>query len=154
MLADGRYCYLLTVTDFAGRHLVGCEAFSNTRTQFAVTFFERLFPEYGLPKSIRTDNGIPFASGCALFGLTTLSVWWLRLGIALERIKPGRLQQNGRHERAHLTLKKEATRPDGKNLLQQQAHFDTFLDEFNHERPHQALEMKTPGELCRTSPSP
>jgi putative transposase len=80
MLADGRYCYPLTVTDFASRYLIGCEALSNTRTQYAVTVFERLFREYGLPKSIRTDNGIPFASGWALFGFTTLSVWWLRLG--------------------------------------------------------------------------
>jgi putative transposase len=137
MLADGRYCYPLTVTDFANRYLIGCEALCNTHTQYAVTVFERLFREYGLPKSIRTDNGIPFASGWALFGLTTLSVWWLRLGIALERIKPGRPQQNGRHERMHLTLKKEATKPAGKNLLRQQARFDTFVDEFNQVRPQQ-----------------
>jgi putative transposase len=154
MLADGRYCYPLTVTDFASRYLIGCEALSNTRTQYAVTVFERLFREYGLPKTIRTDNGTPFASGWALFGLTTLSVWWLRLGIALERIKPGRPQQNGRHERMHLTLKKEATKPAGKNLLQQQARFDTFVDEFNQVRPHQALDMKTPSELYRPSPRP
>jgi len=154
MLADARYCYPLTVTDFASRYLIGCEALSNTRTQYAVTVFERLFREYGLPKSIRTDNGIPFASGWALFGLTTLSVWWLRLGIALERIKPGRPQQNGRHERMHLTLKKEATKPAGKNLLQQQARFDTFVDEFNQVRPNQALGMKTPSELYRPSPRP
>jgi putative transposase len=154
MLAGGRYFYPLTVTDFASRYLVGCEALSNIRTQYAVTIFERLVREFRLPKSIRTDSGIPFASGWALFGLNTLSVWWLRLGIALMGITPGRPQQNGRHERMHLTLKKEATKPAGKNPLQQQARFDTFLKEFNHERHHQALEMKTPGELYRTSPRP
>jgi putative transposase len=98
--------------------------------------------------------GIPFASGWELFGLITLSVWWLRLGIALERIKLGRPQKNGRYERMHLTLEKETTNPAGKNTLQQQARFDTFLKEFNHQRPHQALEMKTPGERYPPSPLP
>jgi transposase InsO family protein len=82
--------------------------------------FERAFKDFGLPLSIRTDNGIPFASPSAFFGLSRLSVWWLRLGIGIERIKPGNPQQNGRDERMHLTLKKEATKPPAKNLLQQQ----------------------------------
>jgi putative transposase len=86
--------------------------------------FERLFKEFGLPQAIRTDNGVPFASGNPLFGLSRLSVWWLRLGIGIECIKPGIPQQNGRHERMHLTLKKEATKPAAKNLLQQQGRFD------------------------------
>jgi hypothetical protein len=80
-----------------------------------------------------------------------LSVWWLRLGISIERIKPGRPTQNGRHERMHLTLKREATRPAGANLLQQQAKFDTFLEEFNNERPHEALDMKCPAEVYTAS---
>ncbi|HTW67302.1 MAG TPA: integrase core domain-containing protein [Bryobacteraceae bacterium] len=83
----------------------------------------------GLPQAIRSDNGVPFASPNGLFNLSRLSVWWLRLGISIERIKPGYPQQNGRHERMHLTLKKEATRPAGANLLQQQAKFDAFLEE-------------------------
>src|SRR5690606_3359290 len=87
----------------------------------------------------------------AMFGLTKLSVWWLRLGIELERIEPGHPEQNGRHERIHLTLKKEATKPPGKNLLQQQEKFDAFKSEYNNERPHQALNMKCPGELYRAS---
>jgi transposase InsO family protein len=91
------------------------------------TAFERVFKEFGLPQAIRTDNGSPFASGGSFFGLTKLSVWWLRLGIAIERIKPGNPQQNGRHERMHRTLKKEATRPAAKNLLQQQGKFDAFM---------------------------
>ena len=89
--------------------------------------FERAFKDFGLPKAIRTDNGVPFASAWALFGLSKLSVWWLRLGIRIERIKPGHPQQNGRHERMHLTLKKEATKPAAKNFLQQQAKFDEFI---------------------------
>jgi hypothetical protein len=88
-----------------------CEALESTREDTAVTAFERLFAERRLPFAIRSDNGVPFASPNALFNLSELSVWWLRLGIAIERIKPGKPQQNGRHERMHLTLKKEATRP-------------------------------------------
>ena len=88
-----------------------CEALESTREAPAFTAFERLFRERGLPIAIRSDNGVPFASPNALFNLSKLSVWWLRLGIAIERIKPGHPQQNGRHERMHLTLKKEATRP-------------------------------------------
>lgn len=95
---------------------------------------------------------MPFASPNALFNLSKLSVWWLRLGVAIERIKPGNPQQNGRHERMHLTLKKEATRPPGMNSLQQQARFDEFVKEFNEERPHEAIHMKRPAELYAPSP--
>jgi len=112
-LGNGRYCYPLTVTDHASRFLLLCEALESTREEPAFTAFERLFAERGLPIAIRSDNGVPFASPNALFNLSRLSVWWLRLGIAIERIKPGHPQQNGRHERMHLTLKKEATRPPG-----------------------------------------
>jgi transposase InsO family protein len=117
-----------------------------------LTAFEQLFLERGLPAAIRSDNGVPFASPNALFNLSKLSVWWLRLGIAIERIKPGHPQQNGRHERMHLTLKQEATRPPGMNSLQQQARFDAFVQEFNSERPHEALAMKTPAEMYSASP--
>ncbi len=81
--------------------------------------FRGLFAERGLPAAIRSDNGLPFASPNGLYNLSKLSVWWLRLGIVLERIRLGRPQENGRHERMHLTLRKEATRPPGKNILQQ-----------------------------------
>ena len=120
----------------------------------AISAFERLFRERGLPRAIRSDNGLPFASPNALFNLSKLSVWWLRLGIAIERIKPGHPQQNGRHERMHLTLKKETTRPPGCNSLQQQVRFDAFVHEFNAERPHEALDMKCPGELYTASLRP
>lgn len=153
-LGNKAYCYPLTVTDHASRYLLLCEALESTREELAFTAFERLFKERGLPISIRSDNGVPFASANALFNLSKLSVWWLRLGIAIERIKPGRPQQNGRHERMHLTLKKEATRPPGLNSLQQQARFDDFVQEFNTERPHQALAMKCPAELYTPSSRP
>jgi hypothetical protein len=81
-----------------------------------------------------------------LFQLSKLSVWWLRLGITTERIQPGHPQQNGRHERMHLTLKQQATRPAGANILQQQGKFDAFLEEFNRQRPHEALSMQCPAE--------
>ena len=110
--------------------------------------------DFGLPLAIRTDNGVPFASRSTFFGLSKLSVWWLRLGIGIERIKPGNPQQNGRHERMHLTLKKEATRPAGHNFLQQQAKFDDFMHGYNFERPHQALGMKYPAELYGPSLRP
>jgi putative transposase len=154
MLADRRYCYPLTITDFATRYLLGCEALSSTQENYAFTVFERVFMDFGLPKAIRTDNGVPFSSPHALFGLSKLSVWWLRLGIDIERIKPGHPQQNGRHERMHLTLKKAATKPAAENLLQQQARFDEFLECYNHERPHQALAMRYPAELYSSSPRP
>ncbi len=153
-LGDGRYCYPLTVTDHASRFLLLCEALESTREDLAITAFEQLFQERGLPRAIRSDNGVPFASPNGLYGLSRLSVWWLRLGLEIERIKPGRPQQNGRHERMHLTLKQQTTRPPGQNSLQQQARFDAFLQEFNAERPHEALQMKTPAEVYSASPRP
>ena len=147
LLGNKKYCYPLTVTDHASRYLLLCEALESTRLELAFTAFERLFKERGLPAAIRSDNGVPFASANALFNLSRLSVWWLRLGISIERIKPGNPQQNGRHERMHLTLKKQATRPPGMNSLQQQATFDGFVHEFNFERPHEALNMKCPAEV-------
>jgi transposase InsO family protein len=151
-LGNRDYCYPLTVTDQASRFLLMCEAFVSTREDLAFTAFDRLFKERGLPLAIRSDNGVPFASPNALFNLSKLAVWWLRLGIEIERIKPGRPQQNGRHERMHLTLKQEATRPPGMNSLQQQARFDDFVQEFNIERPHEAIAMKPPAEVYTPSP--
>ena len=151
MLADRRYCYPLTITDYASRYLFAVEALQSTKEETAFTVFERVFRENGMPRAIRADNGVPFASPNALFNLSKLSVWWLRLGIAIERIKPGNPQQNGRHERMHLTLKQAATKPAGQNFLQQQAKFDDFMAEFNTERPHQALGMKPPAAVCTPS---
>jgi putative transposase len=154
LLANQRYCYPLTVTDFATRYLIACEALSTTKERYAFSVFERAFQECGLPAAIRTDNGVPFASAHALYGLSKLAVWWLRLGIQLERIAPGHPEQNGRHERLHLTLKTDATRPASANVLQQQARFDTWVHQYNHERPHQALEMATPASRYQPSDRP
>jgi putative transposase len=152
MLADRQYCYPLTISDFASRYLIACEALHTTKEAYAFAVFESAFKEFGLPLAIRTDNGVPSASPNALFNLSRLSVWWLRLGIAIERIKPGHPQQNGRHERMHLTLKLETTKPAAGNFLQQQAKFDDFIDCYNTERPHQALNMQCPAQLYRPSP--
>jgi putative transposase len=154
MLADRRYCYPLTLTDAVSRYLLCCEALGSTRAELAFTVFERIFKDFGLPIAIRTDNGVPFASPNSLFNLSKLSVWWLRLGIQIERTQPAHPEQNGRHERMHLTLKKEATKPAAKNLLKQQERFDRFRHIFNDERPHEALGMKYPAELYVSSSRP
>ena len=151
MLGNKQYCYPLTITDYRSRYLLACEGLESTRSQFAFSVFEQTFKEFGLPKAIRTDNGGPFASANALFGLSKLSVWWLRLGIQIQRIKPGNPQQNGRHERMHLTLKNEATKPASFNFLQQQERFDQFIRVYNNERPHQALGGAYPGDVYTPS---
>lgn len=151
-LGNRKYCYPLTITDQRSRYLLACEGLESTKAPGAFEVFERTFKEFGLPAAIRTDNGLPFASPHALFGLSRLSIWWLRLGINIERIKPGHPQQNGRHERMHLTLKKEATKPASYNFLQQQERFDDFIEVYNNERPHQSLGGLYPGELYTPSP--
>jgi transposase InsO family protein len=153
-LANRRYCYPLTVTDQASRFVLLCEALESTRQAPVIEAFRQLFAARGRPHAIRTDNGPPFASPNGLYNLSRLSVWWLRLGIAIERIKPGHPYQNGRHERMHLTLKQQTTRPPGLNSLQQQARFDAFVNEFNTERPHEALDMRCPAELYTPSSRP
>ena len=148
-LGNKRYCYPLTVTDHASRYLLMCEALESVREESACQFFEQLVMERGLQTATRSDNGVPFASPNALFNLSKLSVWWLRLGISIDRNKPGNPQQNGRHERMHRTLKEATTRPAAMNSLQQQAKFDAFITEYNTERPHEALAMKVPAEIYR-----
>jgi transposase InsO family protein len=150
-LGDGSYCYPLTVTDQVSRFLLGCEGMPAISDEAAREVFEDLFETYGLPLAMRSDNGVPFAS-TGLAGLTRLSAYWLRLGIVLERIRPGHPEENGRHERMHRTLKRETARPARSNLLQQQESFDSFLQEFNHDRPHEALGMKRPAEIYAPSP--
>ncbi len=151
LLGNHKYCYPLTITDYRSRYLLACEGRESVKEAGAFPVFERAFKEFGLPNAIRTDNGVPFASAHALFGLSKLSVWWLRLGINIERIKPGNPQQNGRHERMHLTLKKEATKPPSFNFLQQQDRFDDFLEGYNNDRPHHALNGLYPGEVYTPS---
>jgi transposase InsO family protein len=154
MLGNRKYCYPLTITDYCSRYLLACESLESTQSAFAFSVFERVFKDFGLPATIRTDNGVPFAAPNALFGLSKLAVFWLRLGIGIERIKPGHPEQNGRHERMHLTLKKEATKPASFNFLQQQSRFDDFIEVYNNQRPHAAISMRYPGELYTPSPRP
>lgn len=153
LLGNQRYCYPLTISDHYSRYLLYCEGLETTRYSGVKEGFRRVFEEKGLPDRIRVDNGSPFASK-GIGGYSKLSVWWLRLGIEVERIEPGHPEQNGRHERFHLTLKQEATRPAGGNILQQQEKFDRFQEEYNARRPHEALSMKRPEEVYRKSNKP
>jgi transposase InsO family protein len=152
-LGDRSYCYPLTLTDQCTRYLLGCEGMAAISDDDARDVCEEVFRLYGLPLVMRSDNGVPFSS-TGLAGLTRLSVYWLRLGLILERIRPAHPEENGRHERMHRTLKAETARPARSNLLQQQETFDRFVEEFNGERPHEALDMKCPAEVYRASPRP
>jgi hypothetical protein len=151
---DGRYCYPLTIADEHTRYLLACNGLISTAVEGVRPVFERLFREHGLPEGIRTDNGVPFVAPHAIHGLTSLSVWWIQLGIRPERIEPGKPQQNGRHERMHRTLKDETVCPPASSLRAQQKRFDAFVEEFNTERPHQALGQKRPAEVWKPSPRP
>ena len=153
-LRTGAYCYPLTVADAYSRFLLGCTGAATTASASAARIFRRLFQTYGLPRVIRTDNGVPFAAPLALGRLSTLAVWWIRLGIRPERIAPGQPQQNGQHERMHRTLKAEATRPASRSWTAQQARFDSFRAEYNTERPHEALGLQTPASRYVPSPRP
>jgi putative transposase len=152
-LGNGGLCYPLTVTDVYSRYLVACVGLDSTAWAPTQLVFTEVFREFGLPKIIRSDNGTPFSS-VGLCGLSRLSAWWRVLGVRGERIEPGQPQQNGQHERMHRTLKAEATRPAAANLLQQQERFDRFREEFNCERPHEALKLKTPASVFVKSPRP
>jgi putative transposase len=148
---DGIYCYPLTVTDGYSRYLLGCQGLLSTAVAGARPVFTRLFKKFGLPTRIRTDNGVPFATN-TLARLSSLSAWWVRLGVLPDLIEPGKPQQNGRHERMHRTLKAEATKPPAGNLQAQQRKFNRFREEFNHVRPHEALDQQTPASFYQSSP--
>jgi hypothetical protein len=149
-LATGLKCYPLTVSDGYSRYLLGCQALEHPDEMACREAFERLFGQYGLPAVIRSDNGTPFSGR---FGISTLSVWWVQLGIRPERIQRGKPSQNGRHERMHRTLKQDAilSAPPGRRMLDQQRVFDRFRKEYNEERPHEALGQRTPAELYEAS---
>lgn len=150
---DGVYCYPLTVTDHFSRRLLLCRALPSVRTREAQPAFARLFREIGLPEAIRTDNGAPFASR-GLHGLAPLNVWWMQLGIVHQRIRPGRPQANGTHERMHRELKRETAAPPAASLRAQQRRFDTFRARYNDERPHEALGLRPPATLWAPSARP
>ena len=150
-MKNGVYCYPLTVMDHKSRYLLGCQGLPGTRYSETQAVFQQLFREFGLPQRIRTDNGVPFASRAA-GGLSRLAIWWISLGILPERIKPGKPQQNGRHERMHRTLKQAATRPPEVNFKAQQQRFDQFIVTYNQDRPHEALQQRTPAACYQRSP--
>ena len=150
---DGVYCFPLTIADQHTRYLLTVHALLNTRGAGARVAFERAFRTYGLPWAIRTDNGVPFAN-TGLHGLTQLSVWWLRLGIQHQRIRPASPQENGAHERMHRTLKAETTRPPERTRAAQHRCFQRFRRTYNEERPHGALGGVTPASQYVPSPRP
>jgi transposase InsO family protein len=153
LMGDGAYCYPLTVTDGFSRYLLGCKGLPSTAEVGARPVFTRLFREYGLPSAILTDNGPPFAS-VALHRLSRLSVWWIKLGIQPLLIQPGHPEQNGRHERMHRTMKKEATKPPKADMAAQQREFNRFRTEYNEVRPHESLGQETPASCYQASPRP
>ncbi len=149
-LSDGVLCYPLTIADAFSRYVLRVDGMPRVSLEATRRSFVRAFEAYGLPRVIRSDNGIPFA-GNGVGRLTRLSVWWMSLGIELDRITPGRPGENGRHERMHRTLKAETARPPGRNMRDQQGRFERFVSSYNHERPHEALGMAVPGSVYRRS---
>jgi transposase InsO family protein len=149
---NGRMCWPLTVSDLHSRFLLRCQALTTSRHRQAAPIFVSAFREFGLPNVIRTDNGVPFSSR-APGGLSALSISWIKLGIRPERIEPGRPDQNGTHERMHRTMG-EAIQPPELTITAQQRRFAKFRNEFNDERPHEALGMATPSEVYEPSPRP
>lgn len=147
---DGRECHPLTVADAFSRRLIDVRAMPRPRGDLTKKACERAFRTFGLPAVIRTDNGEPFA-GSGLGRLSRLSVWWMKQGVRVDRITPGKPQQNGRHERMHGVLKQETTLPPALSLRRQQQRFDRFIPEYNDERPHEALGGRVPSELWRPS---
>src|SRR5581483_9494338 len=149
--ADGTRCEPLTISDAHSRMLLRCQAVPQVSASYARALFEATFREYGLPLRVRTDNGVPFAHVGA-GGLSALSVWWIKLGITPERIDRGQPSQNGRHERLHRTLEEATARPPAASLRAQQQRFDAFRDEYNHQRPHEALGQQPPSSWYQRSP--
>lgn len=147
---DGVRVDPLTASDLASRFLLKCQITKSQSVDEVIPIFEAAFREYGLPGAIRSDNGCPFAS-IGLGGLTKLSAWWIRLGIGIQRIVPGHPEQNGCHERMHKTLKRETAKPPKSNPRQQQIAFDRFRQDFNEQRPHQALGQIPPARVYSVS---
>lgn len=150
---DGERCDPFTLSDHASRYLFACSAVREPWHAGVRKAMEEAFREHGLPDAVRTDNGPPFASA-ALGGLSRLSVWWVKLGVMPERIEPGHPEQNGRHERMHRTLKAETASPPKASVRAQQSAFDRFREEYNSERPHEALEQKAPVSAHRKGRRP
>lgn len=152
-LAGKKRCYPLTISDNYSRYLLECRGLVRPTYKAVRPWFEWIFREMGLPDAIRTDNGVPFAS-LAAGGLSSLSKWFIQLGIRPERIRPGRPDQNGRHERMHRSLKAAAVEPGRYMLSEQQQRFDAFMHEYNNLRSHESLGRKTPASFYTPSERP
>lgn len=150
-LGNGVYCHPLTLRDGFSRFVLRCDGLPGESYPYTRPQFERAFAAFGLPECIRSDNGAPFAS-TGLAGLSRLSVWWMQLGIRVERIAPGCPEQNGSHEQFHRVLKRDTTRPPAHTPAAQQRRFDAFRREYNDERPHDALDGASPAALYTPSP--
>ncbi len=148
---DGVLCYPFTLRDGFSRYVLRCHALTSVRFEVTQPQMARAFAEFGLPLCIRSDNGAPFGAR-ALAGLSRLAVWWLRLGIWPERIRPGQPGENGSHEQFHAVLKRETARPPAPTRAAQQHRFGRFVTEYNHERPHEAVDHAPPA--TRYVPSP
>jgi len=150
LLKNSHWCYPLTIMDHHSRYLLACQGLSTTAAKGAKEVFENVFREYGLPLRIRSDNGTPFSS-TAPAGLSRLSIWWIKLGIHPERIKPGKPQQNGQHERMHLTLKEAIKNDIMGSFDAQQTVLDQFIEAYNYDRPHESLNQELPKDWYSTS---
>jgi len=150
-MGNAQRCYPLTMSDNYSRYLLGCWGLTRPTYEQTKPWFEWAFINYGLPNAIRTDNGQPFASR-GLGGLSRLGVWFIKLGIRPERIEPGCPEQNGRHERMHRTLKEATASPPKSGQEKQQEAFNAFMEEYNEERPHEALGQKPPASIYHASP--
>jgi putative transposase len=151
---DGVRCEPFTVTDGYSRYILATEAVAQTGAEAVQPILTRLFQEYGLPRALRTDNGSPFAHRLGLGGLAVLSVWLLKLNIFPDRIAPGRPDQNARHERMHRTLGEETAKPPAASLAEQQARLEAWRQDYNTNRPHEALGQRCPATLWQPSPRP
>ena len=149
-LGNNQRCHPLTITDNYSRYLLCCRGCARPRHEDVRPWFERVFREYGLPDALRTDNGAPFAS-MTIGGVSRLSVWWIKLGIKPERIRPGKPNQNGRHERFHRSLKAATANPPRYSMRTQQQAFNQFAQEYNEHRSHEALNRQTPADKYHTS---
>ncbi len=149
-MRDGIYCYPLTIVDHFSRYVLCCQSFPDVRAEGVHRELRRLFRAHGLPDAIRSDNGAPFASN-GIHGLNRLNAWWLQLGIVHQRITPASPQENGAHERMHRELKAKVTKPAAANAKLQQRVFNTFVQTYNHVRPHEALQDETPASRWHTS---
>jgi transposase InsO family protein len=153
LTGDRRYCYPFTLRDAFSRFVLRCDALTAHTLAVTRPRFERAFAEYGLPDRIRSDNGPPFG-GPGLGRLSALAVWWMRLGIVPERIAPGHPEQNGSHEQFHAVLKAETARPPAATARAQQRRFNRFCVEYNHDRPHEALDQAAPATRYSLSARP